>query len=131
MDRVNINWEDGLAISSPEPTTEAKINIPTRRERSIEQAVVTYAQRKGIEVRKLQAMRQVGWPDRSFFLNYGIWFMIEFKRPKKKPSKTQAITIKMLRDRGYHAYVVSDVATGKRLVDKYLRREARARHAEV
>ncbi len=101
---------------------EKSFRIPKRREASIEASVVRYAKSKGAQVRKLQAVGNRGWPDRSFFLPGRVVFFIEFKRPTGRLSATQKVEIKMLKDLGFPVFVVFDVETGKKVVDRYVRK---------
>jgi len=94
-----------------------------RSEASIDQAIVKYARDKGCLVAKLGGFRSgsVGWPDRLFVGPNGQVFFIEMKREGGgRLSAMQEVMITELQERGISCYIVSDVDTGKALVDREL-----------
>ena len=87
----------------------------TTSEKHIEDAVVKYAQSRGVRVYKFLSEIDKGMPDRIFFHRHKTW-LIEFKRPKGRLSPTQELRHAELE--GHVAvYVVSDVGSGKALID--------------
>lgn len=78
----------------------------------IERRVCDYAKRLGWLVRKLQWIGRHGAPDR-LFIKAGRIVFIEFKAPRKKPTKNQEQEIARLRAEGCEVYVVDDIEEGK------------------
>ena len=83
----------------------------------IEESVADWAEFKGIISRKLNWEGRNGAPDRIFFHN-GKILMIEFKKPKGKVKKHQAIEIAELAERGIEVPVIDNLPDAVR----YLRR---------
>lgn len=92
----------------------------SRTERSIEQAVVAYAKRKGCESIKLSMLGPrgvAGWPDR-IFLGAGcrmLW--VEFKAAGGRVTERQQQRHRQLAALGWSVHVVYDVQHGKDLID--------------
>lgn len=61
------------------------------------------------------------WPDRQFFGPGETSFMVEFKRPKEKPTVKQAQTHADLRALGHKVYVIDSVTDFQTLFDGYCR----------
>ena len=81
-------------------------------ERTIEAAVVRYAQQNGVLCTKLNIVGRRGWPDRCFWLPGGRPLFIEFKRAGLKPTPLQEHTHAQLRAAGYRVEVIDDAAQG-------------------
>lgn len=94
-------------------------------EKTIENAVVTYAKKQGIMVRKMNGNGFRGWPDRMFILKNREVFWIEFKAPKGVLGPAQEVVIGDLTDRRHDVYVCDDIAKGKAIIDAELSRGAK------
>lgn len=70
-------------------------------ESSVENKVVRWAERRGLEFVKLNLTGRRGYPDRLFFIPGGRPFLLELKRPGEKPEKLQQYQIARLRKKGY------------------------------
>lgn len=87
-------------------------------ERSIENAVVTYARARGIEAIKLNGLGKRSLPDRLFLGPRRRTLFVEFKRPGEKPTALQSHLHALWFKLGHTVWVVDDVKTGKQLIDK-------------
>ena len=83
------------------------------KETRIESAVVKAAKAAGGDERKFEILPDD--PDRLFMKDGRVVF-IEFKAPDKPPRPGQDRRLKELRDNGFEAYLVDDVAFGKALL---------------
>lgn len=90
---------------------------PPPLEKSIEKAVVKYAQERGCLVRKMNGQGARSWPDRMFITPTGRIFFIEFKRPGGKLTPGQEQMLAVLRGRSVLACWKNDVADAKAYVD--------------
>ncbi len=72
-----------------------------KTEADIENAVVRYAERRGIFHTKLNIMLHRSLPDRVFWIPGGRPLLIEFKKRGKEPTKLQWITLRKLEALGY------------------------------
>jgi hypothetical protein len=59
----------------------------------------------------------VGFPDDTFYFDYGRSLHIEFKAPGKKPSRKQEDKIARLRDAGQLVLIIDNVEEGKQAID--------------
>lgn len=88
----------------------------------IQDAVIEYARRAyGVICKKNEVGRyfvSAGFPDYTIFPGDQRSFFIEFKAPGGKLTELQAHTKRALESKGYHVYVVDDVAKGKQIIDK-------------
>ncbi len=98
-----------------------------RLERSIENAVCTFAKNNGVEVVKLQGMGKRSLPDRMF-LSGGVVLFIEFKREGEKPTPLQAALHARWRALGHRVYVIDDAVDGKRLLTAMLGQRIDMKH---
>lgn len=94
------------------------------REIVIENAVVEYAEKNHMLVRKVIYAGRRGSPDRWFFTK-GYLFCIEFKKPGEKADVQQLREHARLREQGVPVYVVDSIATGIEIVDFYRSLSAR------
>lgn len=88
-------------------------------ERSIEAAVVRYAQRCGIPkegIVKLNGFGKRSLPDRMFLYRGEVLF-IEFKREGARPTPLQEHLHARWRRLGHKVHIVDTVAQGKLLID--------------
>lgn len=85
-------------------------------ERSIENAVVGFAKKMGIEVVKLNGMGKRSHPDRMFLGPRGRLVFIEFKREGEKPTPLQLHLHKLWKRLGHRVYVVDNKDDGKMLI---------------
>lgn len=79
------------------------------RESLIEKKAVAQAKDKGWLSIKLSGAGDKGKPDRVF-LKDGRAVFIEFKQKGKRPTKLQELWLERLREKGFTACVVDDVA---------------------
>lgn len=86
-------------------------------EQSVEQPATDYAEKIGYISLKFTPTGQRGWPDHLFINLYGHHVYIEFKKPKKKPSKLQLYRLKQLTQRGVSAYWTDNLSTAKKILD--------------
>lgn len=98
------------------------------QESAIEQAVCTYAKKKGFLALKMNSSSRRGLPDRVFLGN-NIVFFIEFKKKDKKATKIQEYFSNLLTEKGFSVYLVDNVLTGKRIVDIY--HDNRHQHSQL
>lgn len=89
------------------------------QERTIERAVCSWAEGKGVLVLKFTPANQRGWPDRMFIYG-GRMVCIEFKAPGRKPTRLQVARIELLRQRGIATEVVDEMMKGVRFIDRQL-----------
>ena len=84
----------------------------------IEKKSVEYAQRLGFEVFKMGGRK--GISDRLFMRN-GIWFFIEFKRPKGgKEEKLQEVFARQMKAHGVKAYrKIKTQEQARLIIDKH------------
>ena len=88
------------------------------KEADIEQRVCYYAKtRYGILTDKFTSPNRRSVPDRTFWCCNGHVFLLEFKAPRKKPTKQQLRDHERRRALGHHVYVVDDIETGKKIID--------------
>ncbi len=95
--------------------------MPKRLERSIENAVCTYARGKGVEVVKLQGMGKRSLPDRMFLGRKGGVLFIEFKREGLQPTELQCALHARWMKLGHWVHVVDNVKYGKKMIDTLCR----------
>jgi len=88
-------------------------------EKDIENAVVRYAEQKGIVVRKYTTPGRRNAPDRIFFPGHGVVFFVEFKDVDKIPRPGQLREALTLRGQGVEVYAVDSIKTGKAIIDTY------------
>jgi len=95
-------------------------------EKTIEAAIVKYANAKGMMCKKLQTGigGSAGWPDRMFIAKSGKLFFIEFKREGGKLSDWQELLIHQLRAHKQLVYVVDNVIYGKEVIDEYAAKDS-------
>lgn len=86
-----------------------------------EHAVVSWAEKQGIEQTKLNLMGNRGWPDRCFWLSCGRPVVIEFKRLGEEPRKLQIAKIKTLKRLGYDVHCVDRKEEGIRILQNAIR----------
>lgn len=84
-----------------------------RLESSIERSFVAHAQLLGYSAIKIQKR---SWPDRLVTLENGYSFYIEFKRAGKKAEALQEYTHNKIRGKGFHVYVIDNIAQAKRVL---------------
>jgi len=87
-----------------------------KKEHKIEQAVVDFAKERKFLVRKYNSPGVPGGPDRIFY-GHGTVFLIEFKTPEGVLSAEQTNEITRLRNHGVKVFIVSDINTGKMVID--------------
>ncbi len=87
------------------------------RESEIEKKVSNYAKTKGWLSYKFVSPANRGVPDR-IYLKEGKCIFIEFKAPKKKPTKLQDKVIERIRNEDIPVYVIDDVDEGKKIFIK-------------
>lgn len=85
-------------------------------ENATEQAVVHYAEERGIMQTKLNLMGQRGWPDRCFWIPGGRPLLMEFKRRGKRPRKLQQRIIDKLQRLGYDAHCIDRKEEGFNII---------------
>lgn len=78
-----------------------------RLEKEIEAKVVKWWEAKGRLQVKMNLLGQKGFPDRLFFLHFGLVVLVEFKRPGEKPYPIQQYRMKKLMEFG-HLVIVTD-----------------------
>jgi hypothetical protein len=86
-------------------------------EKDVEGRASDYAESIGYISLKVRVTGQRGWPDHLFINRNGYHLWIEFKKPKKKPSKLQEHRIKQLDDQGADASWTDNFAEAKRILD--------------
>ena len=86
------------------------------RESEIEKKVCEYAKSKGWLIYKFQSPSNRGVPDR-ILLKDGKTVFIEFKAPKKTPTKLQDKVISRIISQGFEVYVVDNMDLGKELIN--------------
>ena len=83
----------------------------------VEAPVILYAKSRGWKLGwKMRIEGRNGSPDR-WFLRYGVWLVIEFKRPGGKLRKQQVLRIKELRENGQPVHVIDSAEAGRALID--------------
>lgn len=82
------------------------------RESLIERKVTAYAERQGWMSYKLNGAGDRGKPDR-LYLKAGRAVFVEFKAPGRRTTALQDKQLSKLRELGFAAYVIDDVALGK------------------
>lgn len=97
-------------------------------EGKIQDAVIKYARTKYDALCKKNEvgrfMVSSGWPDYMLAVGGGCrcgnsrMIFIEFKAPGGKLTDLQEHVKKQLQDRGFQYYVISDVAEGKKIIDR-------------
>ena len=87
------------------------------RESEIETKVSNYAKSKGWLSYKFTSPSNRGVPDRIYMKN-GICLFIEFKAPKKKPTKLQEKVISRIRAEDFLVYVIDSIDEGKNIFIK-------------
>ena len=88
-------------------------------EAEIENAVVAYAESLGAIAVKLRVDGENGFPDRTIIGPAGVLF-IEFKTPRGRLRPMQRVWIERLTSQGHQVEVVSSVARGCEIVDRFL-----------
>lgn len=94
-------------------------------EKDIENAVCRYAATLDIKGEKFTSPGRRSVPDRMFSCTNGFVFFIEFKAPGKKATRKQRLDHEDRQRRGFHVFVVDDIAQGRKIVD-FMMREAEA-----
>jgi len=89
------------------------------RESTIERTVCQFAKANGCLVIKQASPGNRGIPDRLFIRN-GKCMFLEFKSPKKKPTKLQTKWISALWLNQTPAFVCDEIETGFHLIETYL-----------
>lgn len=87
-------------------------------EATIEKAVCKYATERGWWPIKMGITYVKGFPDRMFLGPNGRVFFIEFKAPKKLPTKLQRYRLEQLKEMGFDVYVVDSTYNGKQIVEE-------------
>lgn len=91
--------------------------MPISEIAGVQRPVVAYAKKQGWVVRwKMKIEGRNGCPD-YWFLRWGKWIVIEFKRPGGKLSEQQVRRIAELRKNGQPVHVIDNVEDGKALFD--------------
>jgi hypothetical protein len=85
-----------------------------RRESYIEKKVVAIARKNNWLSYKWVSPSQKWVPDRLFFKD-GVLIIVEFKAPKKKPTKGQKLIHEALAHVGFPVHTVDSVSTGEKL----------------
>lgn len=86
-------------------------------ESTIEKKVSEYAKSKGWLSYKFTSPSNRGVPDRIYMKN-GICLFIEFKAPKKKPTKLQEKVIERIKAEDFLVYVIDSIDEGKNIFVK-------------
>lgn len=89
-------------------------------EKVTEEAVVRYAEWKGVQAIKLNLQGNRGWPDRMFLYKGSVLF-IEFKREGKELEPLQEFRLNWLEANGFNVGWCDNQLDGKRLIDKWLK----------
>ena len=89
-------------------------------EKEIEAAAVRYAECHGCKALKLIDRGRKGFPDRSFFLPGGKLFLVEFKRPKEKPTQVQLEYHAALIDLGFDVWLCEGLEQFKKIFHRYV-----------
>jgi len=87
------------------------------RESTIEKKVSDYAKTQGWLSYKFVSPSNRGVPDR-IYLKAGKCIFIEFKAPKKKPTKLQEKIISRIREQDLEVYIIDDIEKGKNIFVK-------------
>jgi hypothetical protein len=87
------------------------------RESTIEKKVSDYAKTQGWLSYKFVSPSNRGVPDR-IYLKSGKCIFIEFKAPKKKPTKLQEKIISRIREQDLEVYIIDDIEKGKNIFVK-------------
>jgi hypothetical protein len=87
------------------------------RESEIEKKVSNYAKTQGWLSYKFVSPSNRGVPDR-IYLKAGKCIFIEFKAPKKKPTKLQDKIIERIRNEDIPVYVIDNIEEGKNIFIK-------------
>jgi len=87
------------------------------KESTIEKNVSDYAKSQGWLSYKFVSPSNRGVPDR-IYLKSGKCIFIEFKAPKKKPTKLQDKIIERIRNAGLSVYIIDNVDEGKNIFIK-------------
>lgn len=88
-------------------------------EKEVEGAVVRYAEKRGLLSLKLNGIHDRGKPDRLFFYRNRC-LVVEFKAPKKKPTKLQWEWIAKFKALGFRATYRDNIGRGKDLIDEFI-----------
>lgn len=88
------------------------MSIRDESEFYIERKVVSFAEKQGYLVRKMQYIGRRKAADRYFFGANGRLVMIEFKKTGEEPDEGQWREINRLRERGFEVYVIDNIADG-------------------
>ncbi len=86
-------------------------------ESTIEKKVSEYAKSKGWLSYKFVSPSNRGVPDR-IYIKGGECIFIEFKAPKKKPTKLQDKIIERIRNEGILVYIIDNIDEGKNIFVK-------------
>lgn len=89
-------------------------------EKEIEAAAVKYAESLGCKALKLIDRGRKGFPDRSIFVPGGKLFLVEFKRPKEKPTQVQLEYHATLKKLGFSVYLVDSIVDFKHVLHCYV-----------
>ena len=87
------------------------------RESYIEKKVSDIAKQNNWLSYKWVSPSQKWVPDRLFFKD-GVLIIVEFKAPKKKPTKGQKLVHKALENAGFNVHVIDSVSKGEKLFTK-------------
>ena len=99
-----------------------------KKENKIEQDVVDYAKSNKFLVRKYNSPGVDGGPDRIFY-GHGTIFLIEFKTLEGVLSAEQTNEISRLRKHGAKVFIVSDINTGRLVIDGAISVQSRLKTA--
>lgn len=91
--------------------------IGGKREVSLEDALVAWAQQRGGVAIKLGVLSRIGLPDYMVLLPGAVIFFVELKAPLKDLRPNQAAWLKRLRDLGFLAGRARSMEDIERLVD--------------
>lgn len=106
----------------------APIDPKKRLEKSIEAAVLRWADARGIRNRKMNGMGSRHWPDRMFLIpahvsksGSAMSVFIEFKRLGAVPTPGQEKQLQDLRDDGFNAECCDTVEGAKALLASFIK----------
>lgn len=87
-------------------------------EKQIEAAVCKYAKENGFLQYKFSSPAHFGVPDRIFFGDLNLVFLIEFKRKGGKATPAQEREAMRLKAFAHRVYLVDSVEFGKEVIDR-------------
>ena len=92
------------------------------RESYIEKKVTSIAKQQKWLSYKWVSPSQKWVPDRLYFKD-GVLIIVEFKAPKKKPTKGQQLIHDMLKQAGFTVHIINSIAQGEKLFIPKLKEE--------